>query len=133
MQDSQEALYLNQYQVAAFYCFTSLEEEVISSLMTYLSDQAFEHQVRGTVLLATEGVNGTICGPDKGVNSLLKDLNDALLTKSLQVKFSWTPTQAFRRFKARRKYEIVTMGVSGINPKEAVGDYVSSMEWNSFL
>ena len=55
------------------------------------------------------------------------------LEKKLQIKFSWAKKQAFRRFKARKKNEIVTMGVAGINPLESVGSYVEPLDWNSFL
>ena len=133
MHDSQEVIQSKEFQVAAFYCFISLEEKVITSLLKHLSSYAEEQQVKGTVLLATEGINGTICGPSKGVSSLLEVLNVALSTKTLQVKFSWTSTQAFRRFKARKKCEIVTMGISGIDPAKLVGDYVAPTNWNSFL
>ena len=133
MHDSDDAPPLDQYQVAAFYCFIPLEEEKITSLLQDLTINALEEKVRGTVLLAKEGVNGTICGPCKGVTSLLEKLKEPLLEKTLQVKISWTPIQAFRRFKARRKLEIVTMGVAGINPMKSVGDYVDTLSWNSLL
>ena len=116
-----------------FYCFSTLSEGQISCLLNELKDCAEEFQVRGTVLLATEGVNGTICGSTKGIASLLQILQESLLDKTLQVKVSWTPQQAFRRFKARRKYEIVTMGITGIDPLQLVGEYVEPFNWNKYI
>ena len=119
-------------QVAAFYCFTPLEEDVILCLLKQLNQEAIQEEVRGTVLLASEGVNGTICGPKDGVNILMKLIQETLLG-SFEVKISWTHTQAFRRFRARRKSEIVTMGVSNIHPTESVGVYVDPTDWNNYL
>ena len=64
---------------------------------------------------------------------MLEKLKEPLLEKTLQVKISWTPTQAFRRFKIRRKAEIVTIGIPEINPNKAVGHYVEPSDWNAFL
>ena len=133
MQKLEEEFFDHQFHVAAFYCFTSLNEQEIVSLQSQLTRNALAGHVRGTVLLATEGLNGTICGPSEGVACLLEDLNKALLGRSLEVKVSWTPRQAFRRFKARRKCEIVTMGVDGVNPQKSVGVYVDPLNWNSYL
>ena len=123
----------DQLKIAAFYCFTPLEDETIVSLLDQLTNNAFKEQVRGTVLLAAEGINGTICGPSNGIAALLLKIQEALVEKTLEIKSSWTSTQAFRRFKARRKSEIVTMGVDGINPLLSVGVHVPPTEWNSYL
>ena len=123
----------NEYQVAAFYCFKPLEEEVLNALQEELGLLAREKEVMGTILLASEGVNGTICGPLDGVNSLIDKLHVALSLRSLEVKVSWSHKQAFRRLKVRRKAEIVTMGVPGVDPSEDVGLYVEPVDWNEFL
>ena len=122
----------SNFQVAAFYCFTPLKEDVILCLLDQLTQAAIEGKVRGTILLASEGVNGTICGPKDGVTLLIKFIEEALIG-TFEVKISWTPTQAFRRFRARRKSEIVTMGVSSINPIDSVGVYVEPVDWNKYL
>ncbi len=122
-----------KFKVAAFYSFTSLKEEVISMLLAELVINADLNKVFGTVLLASEGINGTICGSIKGVNSLIEYINSVCLGNSLEVKVSWTDQQAFRRFKVRQKNEIVTMGVEGVDPLETVGNYVEPSEWNKYL
>jgi len=123
----------SNFQVAAFYCFTPLKEASIVSLLTQLTHDAMEGQVKGTVLLASEGVNGTICGPMNGVTSLLRSIQKTLSGKTFEVKISWASTQAFRRFRARRKSEIVTMGIAEINPIDSVGTYVDPADWNNYL
>ena len=104
MKTFQEVIPSSKLQVAAFYCFTPMKEEVIDLLLNELTNNASEGEVKGTVLLATEGINGTVCGPMEGVTSLLEQLQASLLEKTLEVKFSWTTVQAFRRFKARKKW-----------------------------
>ncbi len=124
---------LDHYKVAAFYSFTPLTEEVLINLQEQLIHKANHHKVMGTVLLASEGVNGTICGSMEGVGSLLEALQLALQGNLLDIKISWSEQQAFRRFKARRKAEIVTMGITEVNPNKFVGTYIDPQDWNDFL
>ena len=70
MYSSQELTQSEAYQVAAFYCFISLDEKVISSLLIHLPEDAQEYQVKGTVLLAKEGINGTAAGVKSAIKSL---------------------------------------------------------------
>ena len=124
--------------VAAFYAFTPLATEQRESLLEDLPTLARESGVLGSVLIAEEGVNGTISGPDSGVESLLKRLRQELTLghgqfERLEVKRSWADKPVFRRFKARRKKEIVTMGVAGVNPRGCVGTYVDPQDWNALV
>lgn len=128
----------SRFLVAAFYAFTPLERDTLSLLLKELPALAAQGTVLGSVLLAPEGVNGTISGPDEGVEQLLQrlrsdlDLGEAHFER-LQVKFSRCDRQAFRRFKARRKKEIVTMGVPSVDPRARVGTYVSPADWNAVV
>ena len=128
----------SRFLVAAFYAFTPLERDTLALLLEELPALAAQGNVLGSVLLASEGVNGTISGPDEGVGQLLNrlrsdlDLGDAHFER-LQVKFSRCDRQAFRRFKARRKKEIVTMGVPSVDPRARVGKYVPPSEWNAVV
>ena len=124
--------------VAAFYAFTPLATEQRESLLEDLPPLARDSGVVGSVLIAEEGVNGTISGPDTGVESLLKRLRQELTLghgqfERLEVKRSWADKPVFRRFKARRKKEIVTMGVAGVNPRACVGTYVDPQDWNALV
>ena len=128
----------SRFLVAAFYAFTPLERDTLALLLKELPALAAQGTVLGSVLLAPEGVNGTISGPDEGVEQLLQrlrsdlDLGEAHFER-LQVKFSRCDRQAFRRFKARRKKEIVTMGVPSVDPRARVGTYVSPADWNAVV
>ncbi len=123
----------DKFQVATFYCFTSLTEENIVFLLNHLERNSEQNKLMGTILIASEGVNGTICGSPRSVASMIDILHDSLLGNHLELKFSWTSKQAFRRFKVRKKLEIVTMGIEGVNPKADVGIYVEPEDWNSYL
>ena len=128
----------SRFLVAAFYAFTPLEGDTLARLLEELPALAAQGNVLGSVLLASEGVNGTISGSDEGVGQLLKRLRSDLQLgnahfERLQVKFSHCDRQVFRRFKARRKKEIVTMGVPSVDPRARVGTYVSPSEWNAVV
>lgn len=123
----------DRYLVAAFYCFNPWEEKTVAKLMEDLDSIGSQHDLMGTVLLALEGVNGTICGPKQGVDSLLARLQNELPDGLFEVKLSWSKEQAFRRFKVRLKKEIVTMGIDEVNPLEEVGTYVDPADWNELI
>lgn len=124
---------MGSLQVAAFYCFTPLQEEIINLMLSQLSDIALDKELLGSVLVASEGVNGTICGPADSVNAFINDLHDLIQVPSFDVKYSWTNSQAFRRFKIRKKAEIVTIGRIDIDPTSMVGEYIDPAEWNSLI
>ena len=124
--------------VAAFYAFTSLCDTDREKLINVLPSLAHENDVLGSVLIAQEGVNGTISGPETGVRAVLEHLQTSINLGEqhyarLEVKRSWSHQQVFRRFKARRKKEIVTMGVPSANPRANVGTYVDPQDWNALV
>ncbi len=124
--------------VAAFYAFTPLNASQREALLTELPALASRNQVLGSILVAQEGVNGTISGPDGGVKAVLHALREALHLGSrhferLEVKHSRAAQSVFRRFKARGKKEIVTMGVPGVTPRNEVGTYVEPQDWNALV
>ena len=121
------------FKVAAFYNFSAIQEEIITPLLNELTKLAEEHEVRGMILIAHEGINGTICGPATGVTAIHQKLDSLKLENSFETKYSFTSKHAFRRFKARRKKEIVTMGVADIDPRVSAGEYVEPNEWNDLI
>ena len=128
----------SQLLVAAFYAFTALDDERRETLLTSLPSLAREGDVLGSVLVALEGVNGTISGPEPGVNAVLDHLRASLDLGNdhyarLEVKRSWADKPVFRRFKARRKKEIVTIGVTSVDPRASVGTYVEPDDWNALV
>ncbi len=132
MNDSQRVDNKN-LQVAAFYGFSAVNQNLLASFPDKLNSLAKQHDVRGSILLSVEGVNGTICGKPEGVSILLKKLNELIDSNILEIKYSWTSKQAFRKFKSKIKAEIVTMGVPGIDPSVLSGTYVEPKDWNSIL
>ena len=129
---------MSRLLVAAFYAFTPLDDDQREALLSALPTQARQGAVLGSVLLAKEGVNGTISGPEQGVEALLEHLQQQLKLgeqhfERLEVKRSWAERSVFRRFKARRKKEIVTMGVAGVDPRANVGTYVDPEHWNALV
>ena len=126
------------FLVAAFYAFTPMSAAELECLLTDLPSLARRQQVVGSVLLAPEGVNGTISGPDEGVAKILECLRATITLGSdhyerLQVKRSRSTFPAFRRFKARRKREIVSLGQPCADPRRSVGPYVDPQDWNALV
>ncbi len=117
--------------VAALYRFVELVDfrELRQPLLTEMR----RHDVRGTLLLAREGVNGTIAGSRAGIDSLLAFLNADDRLRGLDVKESLCDTPPFKRTRVRLKKEIVTMGVEDIDPAHSVGTYVDPAEWNELI
>ena len=122
-----------KYKVAAFYNFLSILDKDILLLKEELTNLATNQEIKGTILIATEGVNGTVCGSKNAITLFIERLKQLLNITDMNVKYSWTEKQAFRRFKARKKKEIVTIGLKEINPSKAVGKYIKASEWNEFL
>jgi UPF0176 protein len=118
-------------QVAAFYCFAAMAE--LPPLRVALQELAAAGQVRGTILLAEEGVNGTISGPEAGVQAVLARLRVVPGLQGLEAKLSWADQQAFHRLKVRLKREIVTMGCPTVKPADAVGSYVPPQKWDALI
>lgn len=117
--------------VAALYRFAALPDFV--ALKDPLYQLMIEHEVRGTLLLAKEGINGTIAGSRQGIDRILDWLKSDPRFANLEAKESYVDTPPFYRTKVKLKKEIVTMGVEGIDPKDIVGTYVEPAEWNALI
>lgn len=122
---------LRTYQVAAFYKFVPLAD--IAEIQLQLREVCEEAGLMGTILLATEGVNGTVAGPVDGVSSLFNHLRGYPGLDDLEYKASWCERNPFLRMKVRLKKEIVTLGIDGINPTKTVGEYVEPQDWNQLV
>ena len=117
--------------VAALYKFTPLDG--LKKLQAELQEVCDKNTVCGTLLIAHEGINGTIAGSRTGIDRVLHALRRHAGLQDLEHKESFAETQPFYRMKVRIKKEIVTMGVDGIDPNETVGTYVSPEEWNRII
>ena len=92
-----------------------------------------QHGVKGILLLASEGVNGTLAGSRTGIDAVLRELRSWSGFEALEHKESPAEVEPFRRMKVRLKKEIVTMGVPGVDPNHLVGTYVDPLEWNDLI
>ena len=119
------------FTVAAFYKFVRLRET--DSLKKQLTEICKENEIYGTMLLASEGINGTISGKEQSINKLFEWLKVQPNFNDIQVKISISSKQVFHRLKVRLKKEIVTMGEPDIDPNKAVGTYVKPENWNNFI
>lgn len=117
--------------VAALYRFTNFANpaEIRPSLLATCE----EHGIKGILLLAKEGINGTIAGSDAGIKAVLAHIRQLPGCENIEVKFSRAPSIPFLRMKVRLKKEIVTMGVEGTDPNHIVGTYIAPKDWNALL
>lgn len=117
--------------VAALYHFTRLTEP--ERLRGPLLDLCRGEAVKGTLLLAREGINGTIAGSQTGIDRVLAHLRSLPGCAGLEVKLSFAEAKPFGRIKVRLKAEIVTMGQPDVDPLAAVGHYVDPADWNALI
>ena len=129
--DINEPKDMEPYVVAAFYHFTQLED--YESLQPPLKEFCDVHQLKGTILLAKEGINSTIAGSRVAIDSLLAYLRSDRRLQDLEHKESYCQGLPFQRMKVRLKKEIVTMGVPDIDPCYQVGTYIDPQEWNALI
>ena len=122
---------MDAFLTAALYKFVDLPDFVAQRepLQRCCDDNA----VKGTLLLAREGVNGTIAGPEAGVRAVLAHLRAIPGLASLTHKESWSSKPPFLRMKVRLKKEIVTLRVPELDPNKTVGQYVKPRDWNALL
>ncbi|MDD1626815.1 MAG: rhodanese-related sulfurtransferase [Methylococcaceae bacterium] len=122
---------MTQIVVCALYKFVTLEN--FQALRQPLHDVMDANQVRGTLLLADEGINGTIAGSRAAIDNVLDWLRSDPRLSDIDHKESFTDSLPFNRAKVKLKKEIVTMGVEGIDPKRVVGTYVNPVDWNKLI
>ncbi|TXD97145.1 rhodanese-related sulfurtransferase [Psychrobacter frigidicola] len=121
----------NNIVVAALYKFTRFAdfEQYREPMLNTLLD----NEVKGTLLIAAEGINGTISGTRCGIDNVLDYLRTIDAIGNFAFKESYTSEQPFYRTKVKLKKEIVTMGVENIDPLQSVGRYVKPADWNTLI
>jgi UPF0176 protein len=123
------------YQVAAFYQFAALPD--FRQLREPLRAICAELRLKGSVLLAHEGINGTLAGSDEAITALVEELRQGALfggrLDNLELKFSQSAAMPFQRLKIRLKKEIVTLGDASADPTRQVGVYVEPADWNALI
>ncbi len=117
--------------VCALYHFVTLDKH--QALQAPLLEVMQKHGVKGTVLLAAEGINGTVAGTRAGIDAVLTWLKSDPRLQDLDHKESFDDEIPFYRSKVKLKKEIVTMGVEGIDPNRKVGTHVEAIHWNALI
>jgi UPF0176 protein len=123
------------FKVAAFYQFVALPD--FAALRAPLHAICTELGLKGSVLLAPEGVNGTLAGSPDGIDALVEALRHGALfagrLDNLELKYSAAAAMPFQRMKVRLKKEIVTLGDASADPTRQVGTYVDAADWNALI
>ena len=117
--------------VAAFYQFVELPD--FAQKRSPLLAQCQDLGVKGTILLAQEGINGTIAGSRSAIDTVLAALRADPLLATLEHQESHAETMPFDRMKVKLKQEIVTIGRPEVNPNQQVGTYVAPQDWNALI
>lgn len=119
-------------KVASFYRFLDLEEP--GSFRDRLQAECDARGLRGTILIATEGFNGTVAGSEDDIREVLRWIEDVLdLSGGIDTRWTEARTAPFRRMRVKIKKEIVTLGRPDIRPHRQTGNYVSPERWNELL
>ena len=121
----------NEILVAALYKFVEIDD--LLSLQSNLYEICEKNNIMGTILIANEGINGTISGKTNEINQTISLLKSDKRFTNIEIKYSSTDKQPFHRMKVRLKKEIVTIGLPKINPNKKVGTYVKPDDWNDLI
>ena len=121
----------NEILVAALYKFVEISD--LLSLQDNLYNICEENNIMGTILIADEGINGTISGKHNEIKETISSLTNDNRFSNIEIKYSSTDKQPFHRMKVRLKKEIVTIGLPEINPNKKVGKYVKPEDWNELI
>ena len=124
-------IWQGMYIIAALYHFTRFDAP--DAIKPALLDLCIANDVKGTLLLAGEGINGTIAGPRAGIDAVLAHIRALPGCDGLEWKESTSDTPPFGKMKVRLKREIVTMGQPDVDPAARTGHYVEPADWNALI
>ncbi|MGB7318140.1 MAG: rhodanese-related sulfurtransferase [Planktotalea sp.] len=119
------------FTIAALYHFAPVSD--LPKMQEIIKAKCESFGIKGTLLLAHEGINGTVAGTASGIESLLAFLTGLNEFTGLDWKLSHSPDEPFGKLKVRLKREIVTMGQPDVDPLGAVGHYVEPEDWNELI
>ena len=117
--------------VAGFYKFFELDD--LKKFQSSFKSIFYKTKIKGTILIANEGVNGTISGEKNEISKALKQLWKFNDLSDLRPKYSFASKNPFFRMKIKLKKEIVTLGIDNISPTKSVGNYIKAEDWNKFI
>lgn len=117
--------------VLSFYCFTKVENcEFLQPRILYFGKRK---RIKGTILLAEEGFNGSISGSKDEVNSLIDEIIKLTFAKNVTIKINYCDAHPFQKLKVKLKKEIITLAVGDLNIDEQKGEYIESADWDDFV
>jgi UPF0176 protein len=119
------------YLIATFYKFAPIS--ALKAKQQQILAWCQSQEVKGTIILAEEGINGTIAGSEKAIATVLTHLRSLPSLADLEHKESTTEKYPFVRLKVKIKSEIVTLGLPAVNPNQQVGTYVNPQDWNQVI
>ena len=123
----------NIYKIVSLYSFFSFEENLILELKEKLLRFEKNNDLSGLLIIAKEGINGTICAEENIIEKTLNLIKKFIGINELSIKVSFSKKRIFKKLKIKIKKEIVTMGVTGINPSQDAGTYIDSFNWNKLI
>ena len=119
------------FKVAAFYSFIDLSDQL--QLKIEFTEFLKKQDIRGTMLIASEGINGTLAGKKSSINEFKNFLKSKNLYEAKNFKTSHCEYDPFPRLKIKLKDEIVTIGNKSVDPKKIVGEYIPPEDWNQLI
>ena len=121
------------YKIVSLYSFFSFQENLILELKNNLLNIEKKNDLSGLIIIANEGINGTICAEENITEIVLDLIKRYIGINKLNIKESYSNNKIFKKLKIKLKKEIVTMGISKINPSQEAGTYIESNDWNKII
>ena len=121
------------YKIVSIYSFFSFQENSIIQLKENLFSIEKNNDLSGLLIIAREGLNGTICAEEIIIENILNLIKNIVGIKKLNIKVSYSKKKIFKKLKIKIKDEIVTMGVPEINPSKDSATYIDSFAWNKLI
>ncbi len=121
------------YKIVSIYSFFPVQENLILDLKKKLLSIESDNDLSGLLIIAKEGINGTICAEEHIIQKVLDLLMKLFGINELNLKVSYSKSRIFKKLKIKIKNEIVTMGVPQINPSKDAGTYIDSFSWNKLI
>ena len=123
----------NTYKIVSLYSFFSFQEKLMIELKDNLLDVVNNNDLSGLLIIAREGINGTICAKESIIENVLNIIKKFIGINKLNLKYSYSKNKIFKKLKIKIKNEIVTMGVPEINPSKDSGTYIDALTWNKLI
>ena len=121
------------YKIVSLYSFFKFQENLILELKEKLLNVENKYDLSGLLIFASEGINGTICAEDNVIEIVMNLVNTYTNAGTLNLKINYSKKKIFKKLKIKIKNEIVTMGVTEINPLKDTGTYIDSVNWNKLI